>query len=116
MDLDRHSASQLGDHVLHELNNLQVVLQLVDVRLHLVNGLALLGHKLLVILDVLLNGVKEQVHGLFLLCLVFSCLMFLFLLFLCRRRFVVFALSRKEFLPEMRQTLSSCVCHGGFAK
>jgi len=36
--------------------------------------------------------------GLFLLCLVFSCLMFLFLLFLCRRRFVVFALSRKEFL------------------
>ena len=29
--------------------------------------------------------------------------MFLFLLFLCRRRFVVFALSRKEFLPEMRQ-------------
>ena len=69
MDLDWHGASQLWDHVLHELNNLQVVLQLVDVRLHLVNGLALLCHKLLVILDVLLDGVKEQVHGLFLLCL-----------------------------------------------
>ena len=28
---------------------------------------------------------------------------------------MVFALSRKEFLPEMRQTLSICVYNGGFA-
>ena len=56
-------------HCLDELDDLLVVLELVNVRFHLIDGLALLGNKLLVIHDVLFNSVEEQVHGFLLLLL-----------------------------------------------
>jgi len=60
---------ELWGHGLDKLDDLQVVLELVDVRRHLVDSLALLGDKLLVVEDVLFNSIEEKVHSLLLLLL-----------------------------------------------
>ena len=69
MHTDWHGSLKLRDHLLDKLDNLKIVLKLVNVRLHLVNGLALFGHKLFVVHDILFNSVKEQMHGFLLLSL-----------------------------------------------
>ena len=57
---------ELRYHLLDELYDLTVVFKFVDVRLHFLDSLTLFSDKLLVILDVLLDRIEEQMHGLFL--------------------------------------------------
>ena len=67
MHLDRHGSLELRDHFLDKSDDLKVVFKLVNVILNLVNVLALLGHELLVVHDILFNSIEEQMHGFFLL-------------------------------------------------
>ena len=69
MYTDWHGPLKLRDHLLDKLDDLKIVLKLVNVRLHLVNGLALFSHKLFVVLYILFNSVKEQMHCFLLLSL-----------------------------------------------
>ena len=67
MHLDWHGSLELRDHFLDKSDDLKVVFKLVNVILNLVNVLALLGHELLVVHDILFNSIEEQMHGFFLL-------------------------------------------------
>ena len=69
MHTNWHGSLKLRDHLLDKLDDLKIVFKLVDVRLHLVNGLALFSHKLFVVHDILFNSVEEQMHGFLLLSL-----------------------------------------------
>ena len=69
MYLDWHGSLELRDHLLHKLDDLKVVFELVDVILYLINVLALFGNELFIIHDILFNSIEEQVHGFFLLSL-----------------------------------------------
>ena len=58
MHTNWHGSLKLRDHLLDKFDDLKIVFKLVDVRLHLVNGLALFSHKLFVVHDILFNSVE----------------------------------------------------------
>jgi len=63
MNSDWHGTLKLRDHLLHKLDDLEIIFKFVNVRLHFINGLALFGNKLFVVHNILFNSVKEKMHG-----------------------------------------------------
>lgn len=68
-DIGWNGTMELGKHLLHEGNNLLVVLELGNSVLHLLDGLDLLSDEDLVLANFLLDGVKEQIVSLLLVTL-----------------------------------------------
>jgi hypothetical protein len=64
--LDRHGSLKLWSHILYKLDDMKIILKFVNVLLHFFDCLALFGNELLVILNIVLNCVEKQMHGLLL--------------------------------------------------